>query len=329
MIDDRIQIICESRCQLNCVNCAKPYLKKYPESFMDMNTFKSIVDKCVYLRIPNYELTPTIGEPFLDKHLFERIEYLNTFEEVKKIYFFTNLLILKESDILFLSKFKKLEITVSVYGDSEETYFKNTGTHNFNVFLKNMNLLSQKLDKDKIKLSFGMRFSEYNPKKLLINLLKNNNGIYTSLHVLIQKKVINIEDIWDTAHHSNWGEMANIPNEKILTKGPSIGIPNRKGICVYALEDNGILPNGDITLCGWFDINRVMIIGNILKDGVDHIFSKESKYHEILEDQKNGIYTGICRFCTLSGNPRLKELGYTITEDKLENTLPRYLNKEK
>ena len=154
--------------------------------------------------------------------------------------------------------------------------------------------------------------------------MRSDNPVYKSLSRLVDNNILDIENIWDTAHHSNWGELANIPEEETDKCGPSEGIPGRKGMCVYALEDNCILPNGDVTICGWFDIMRRMIVGNVFTQSMEEIFGKGSLYEKILNDQKNGIYTGICRFCTLSGNPRLKELGYEIKEEDLENPLPRY-----
>jgi len=89
----------------------------------------------------------------------------------------------------------------------------------------------------------------------------------------------------------------------------------RGGICKFVLEDNCIFPNGDIILCGWFDINRLTIIGNLNKRSLEDIYHTNGGLYRIINEQKNFLYRGICMDCTIWKN---KDFDSTVKREDIK-----------
>ena len=69
----------------------------------------------------------------------------------------------------------------------------------------------------------------------------------------------------------NWGgQVKDIPN--------LIPLGDNSGICLHAVLQNAVLPNGDITLCGMIEIDRKMLIGNIFETPLEKIYGEVSDY---------------------------------------------------
>jgi hypothetical protein len=90
----------------------------------------------------------------------------------------------------------------------------------------------------------------------------------------------------------NYDWAGQLPGVKYLAKKPE-----KKGICLHAIVQTAILPNFDVTLCGMVDINRKMLIGNILKQSVEDIYGAKSNYRDIVEKQSMGVYSEMCNAC--------------------------------
>ena len=107
------------------------------------------------------------------------------------------------------------------------------------------------------------------------------------------------------------------------------------------VDENVLLPNGDVALCG-MDYGLQHIIGNLLEQNYDSIFKTE-KYMEFRKKQKSHDGNVLCRFCpeaisqsTLTEKQNLKSIIGTNLDSSLakplfklyEDNLERFPDKE-
>jgi len=239
---------------------------------MSVEDFEDYAKKCIAFGIREYELTPIVGDPMLDINLLSRIKFLSQYG-ISKILFYTNLVLYGEIEKIL--DYEKIEVNISIYGGNRKEYHKNTGYDYYNVFKNNLNKLltfARKCDMIyKIKLWIRHEGTDYNPYMVANDIKKYN-----------------------ATGNNDW------KNPKAIVQ------TGRRGICQFAIEDNCIFPNGDISICGWFDINKQTIIGNLNKQSLEEIYDSKGKYEHILQEQLEGRYTGICKNCTIWKNKSFK-----------------------
>lgn len=269
-----IQLYITNKCSLNCEFCIKSK-RDISNIYMDLDTFKKVVDKCVDNGVKTFELTPIVGDILADENLIKRLEYLEQNDGVKRYWFFTNLINLTEEHIYFFAGTKKMSVTVSVYGDNKDIYLQNTNKDLYDVFVDN--LLRLMTSSWFVIDEFNIRFKGF----------IGNNIVNNLLHRLIAMRELygKFVDVVDDSDNFDW---ENILNSDTYVK--------KSGVCRYARKANVVFPNGDVSLCGCLDIEGTMYIGNILTDDFDYIMNKRNS---ILIRQREGNYYGICKSCTL------------------------------
>lgn len=276
-----MQIYCNSSCQLNCNFCAKSF-QSIPQVNLSLTKFYAIASILIDFGINQFELSPVVGESFLDPHILKRVSYLSSFDSVKKIVIFTNLL--NYNLVRDVLSYPKVELNVSIYGADRTSYIDRTGRNQHDLFVDNLfKFLKFVLDnniKDQIVLYLRCPYE----KKKEYNLEDKFEVCYNVV------KFSGIQ-IWEAEEDTNW--------KKMLTSDSDPHNPERCGICKYAIEDNCVFPNGDISICGWFDLNKQSIIGNIFKQSLEEIYSIKSRYFNLLMEQNEKIYQGICKGCTI------------------------------
>lgn len=281
-LDIQLHII--GTCQLDCTACARHIFNDY----MGLETFKQVVDKCVDFGFKRFELTPTVGDLLLDPELEDKLAYLDA-QPIESIFFFTNLLNLNEDILRILNQTEKLDVRVSLYGDSREVYKQSTNVDCFYTFIEKMTLLSQGM-RDDLVSEFNIRYDGWRPA----NLKKISNPLYRILTQMILTEKIDREDIIDDSYDDNWNEIVSQGYELSEMKHR-----DRQGVCRFAVISNSVLPNGDITLCGCVDTERKMIIGNLFHQSLEEIYGHVSLYHNIIYDQTQQLYRGMCIDCTM------------------------------
>jgi radical SAM protein with 4Fe4S-binding SPASM domain len=123
--------------------------------------------------------------------------------------------------------------------------------------------------------------------------------------------------------------------------GPLVCGRHSKQDLLDIVDENVLLPNGDVALCG-MDYGLQHIIGNLLEQNYDSIFKTE-KYMEFRKKQKSHDGNVLCRFCpeaisqsTLTEKQNLKSFIGTNLDSSLakplfklyEDNLERFPDKE-
>ena len=181
---DHINIESTSVCNLKCKFCAydKRDLEQVPLQSMEMNLFKNITRQCLDLGYKNFGLTPVTGDIFMDKNIIEKLDYLETLDNLNGYYFYTNFIATKENKILKLLDCKKLShLGLSIYGHDEESFirFSKGSESSYRILIKNLNFLYNQLKKSnydfKIELTqrTSKNFDLNNSKSELSIVLKN------------------------------------------------------------------------------------------------------------------------------------------------------------
>lgn len=115
------QLIIETTniCDARCVTCPREQFKQKP-LMMDMGLFKKIVDDAAQYGIESVD-TCGFGEPLLDKHLFERYDYIRAKLPQAKIFMSTTGFHLDADKWLKVVKYVDI-LKLSIYGVTKETY---------------------------------------------------------------------------------------------------------------------------------------------------------------------------------------------------------------
>lgn len=284
IIPPRMQVNCLSECQLNCKFCANSKICVSKEK-MCMGEFTDIIRKCVDFGIKEFELSPTIGEAFLDEHINERINLVASYDSVKKIKIFTNLL--KEGPAFEALKCPKVELNVSIYGDNRTRYKARTGHDLYYLFVKNLRTLIQYIYSNRHLVNQVILYKRFRGDLQKPNLKDINDFS----RWIFFAKVMKIQ-MWDSSGDTNWGKMLQASQQVVKDE-------SRGGICKYAIEDNAVFPGGDISMCGWFDADRKLIIGNIHKQPLEEIYSIDSLFMKWLKLQDDKQYFGKCALCSI------------------------------
>ena len=108
-------------CNANCTFCAYQHQER-PTGVMSMELFRKVVDEYASCGGGPLGMTPTVGEPFVDPHLLERITYANTLEEITSIGIYSNMILMDRVGAEKIVSSGLNSLTVSASGFDAEMY---------------------------------------------------------------------------------------------------------------------------------------------------------------------------------------------------------------
>jgi hypothetical protein len=227
---------------------------------------------CISFGITEFEFGPLIGEPFMDKHINERIDKLSSYDSVKKIILHTNLL--NEGPIFRALRRSKVELNVSVYGSNPKVFKEVTGRNEYWLFVKNFRTLIEYVNDNKLH------------RQIIIN--KRFNGNFPEP---------NMKDFNDLSRWLYYGKMMNLKMIDATKKSNSLhvltGNETKEDICKLSIEKTAVHIRGDISFSGQIDKNKKLVIGNIHKTPLEEIYSIDSIYKKLKNlEEENKIIRG-------------------------------------
>ncbi len=301
-------------CNLRCIHCwlHPPYApneKRYRVQNTDNITIREMettIQDALPLGLSHIKLTG--GEPFLHPDIFG---YLDCFSKYNlAISIETNATRLDENKIKQLKKYNIRQISVSLDGSGPEIHDKIRGVKgSFIQALEGIRLLIdhqfnpqvifclQKLNANDLETTIQLTHSikvksfEINPLTHIGKTeLKPNNceGLDIKELILLEKKI-------EIEYAQKYPDMhVNLYLPPAL-KG--IKELSRRSLCACKIFNIcGILSNGDISICGIGIIEKDLVMGNIRKDNITHIW-EEGKYFNIIRETVPGQLSGICGKC--------------------------------
>ncbi len=283
-----------SRCNLQCKNCALEHMtkedKKNLPKDMSFDTFVVIVDKLIEYGYDEFQLTPTVGEPFLNKDFLKMIGYLEKNDAVKRITFFTNLCCrdLEEELKWLFDETTKTVMFISFYGTNRKDFnsFTNSNTY-FDIFHRNI-----KWVRFFYKSTFrSMNFFLRNPE--IENAIKSDMYSFINVYSKLKesKEFFDKNNIQKHYWNGNWCNFRNnVDNLRWDT---------RRSICWFTIIDNIVDSDGSIFLCGACDVMRETKLGNLFEQSLEEIYSKEnSVISNVIEHQSESFYNECCDKCS-------------------------------
>src|SRR5262249_44933139 len=119
--------------------------------------FRNCISQALDLGYDDFDLTPCTGDVFMDRHLFNKLGFLESEDRVKTYGFFTNFTIPKASHIEAVHQFKKMgSLAISIYGHdlaSFKAITKSTDTVYFRL-VRNLELLLREQEKHALRVFF-------------------------------------------------------------------------------------------------------------------------------------------------------------------------------
>lgn len=307
MRTDILAIEPTSACNLKCSFCA--YVKKdSPKISMKNDRFADYVEQAVAMGYRRLHLTPNTGDIFMDRRIFDKLQFLEQHPGVAEYQFYTNFTILDAEDIGRLVKLKKLRfMTISVYGHDRESFVKIAQATNkvYRRLLTNLETMLPLLDQFAGVLNVSIRSTRDMPRKPATDLLK----------LLDRYKAGGISVKGSQLYHS-WG--GKITPEDV--KGVAIDIMDsskiyKNGACSLLFTGVQIMATGIVHACACVDVNASLKIGDLNEQPLRDILSTGNPlYMGLIEEQQRGLFRPVCQECGF-----YKSIYHSRSQDRKES----------
>ena len=280
-----------SLCNLKCRFCA--YEKKHsPRVSMRDAFFIDCVTQALDMGYRRFGLTPCTGDIFMDRGIFNKLEFLETNPRVEGYDFFTNFTIPKLKDVERIAKLTKLKnLAISVYGHDEETFIlitKSTAKV-YDRLVSNLETLFRFIPQKKFNLEFAVRSTIRAPR----------NGASSIMRVLRSFQRAGIRVHRPSGYYNNWGGYITQDDVKGLPiRIGSTEAVYKDGACALLLTSVQVLASGIVNGCACRDVDATLRIGDLNKTPLrDIISSRNPTYMQLIDEQQNGQFRPVCRSC--------------------------------
>ena len=272
-------------CNARCAFCAYPQMER-PKVTMSMEVFRKAIDEYLLLGPAEVDLTPIVGDPFVDKFLFERLDYLAAKPGVTRFHFYTNAILLKPEQLDRLMGYGgRFWMFCSLGGFDREVYHRVMGVDKFDEAVSAIRSLIEA----KIRTGSAMRVNV----NLRVPLGHEGGEFWDYLH---RRQAEGIISIGHTADFDNWG--GKISEQDLRQAGlvPK-PLPAHTGPCRRLLTGPVILADGRVNACCCRDVEATLIIGDIKERSLSDILSGP-ELKTLLERHEKNDFPDICKLCT-------------------------------
>lgn len=287
-------------CNAKCSFCAYRYMKR-KKSVADEKMVYNIIDEYANLGGGNINFTATVGEPLLDKNLITYIKYARSKSEIKKIFFYTNLIALTEDKIKPLLTSGITRIAISTCLGGREMYHKLFNVDKYDHVFK---MLIKVIEKNN-ELS--------NPVNITIHLrgdrsLDETQGKdYLTLKKLIDKKNIYPKD----DNYDNWNGLItqkDLPEGAAFFDTPDV----TNDPCFELYRKLVVCENSEITFCTCRDIENTLAYAKYGETSLSEAWKSE-QLNSVRDNWENDIIPPVCKSCN-----RYVGITQYILENKLK-----------
>jgi MoaA/NifB/PqqE/SkfB family radical SAM enzyme len=279
-----------SVCNLKCVFCA--YVKKdSPKISMKNDRFADYIEQAVAMGYRRFKLTPSTGDIFMDRHIFDKLMFLEEHPGVEEYQFYTNFTILDAEEIARLVSLKKLKyMIISVYGHDCESFVKIAkGTNKvYQRLLANLEILLPLVEQRSGVLEIAIRSARNMPRTPDTDLLK----------LLSRYKAAGIPVRPSHLYHSWGGKITSEDLEGIAIDVTDSSKIYKKGACALLFTGVQIMATGLVHACACVDVDASLKIGDLNERPLREILSTRNPlYVEIIDEQQRGMFRQVCRDC--------------------------------
>ncbi|MBF0541714.1 MAG: radical SAM protein [Nitrospirae bacterium] len=276
-------------CNSNCVFCAYDKLKR-PKTIMPMELFIDIINQYVSIGGKAIGLTPIVGDPCMDRHLLERIHYVDSIKQIRNIGFYTNSIALDKDKVdgIFEVKDTIINLSVSFGGYDSDTFKTIMGVDKFDTVRENINYLLDKIENQPNK-NVVVKIDFRCPNEIA------NDTFFHRLNKFIDDKKIKHETLGGRV--DSFGGL--IDKETIEAAGLSYRFPSPKlGPCDIVFRKPLVLADGRINACAERDLEASLIIGDTKEQSLKEIFTGQKK-KDFIQSFYEHKYPNVCKKCSV------------------------------
>ncbi len=290
-IPEKVGIATSTICNANCVFCGYQYVEKDRKKIMPEEVFLHVVKEIVRLGVKRVDLTPTVGDPLVDKKILEKVKVLNE-NGVDNIIFSTNAIGINSIGAHKLIKDGPKYIHISTSGFNRDEFKMIYRKDKYDDVISGIENLLKENRKQENKCEITISVISSSPKR----------------RVLSRPDAVRLIDLGAkisfTRGIDNWNGSVSDKDLPLALKPQMRKLKRRKGPCHCLYDGPVVYPDGNVSACHSRDINQSpeMHLGNILKDDLSVMHQRTL---EIMERWDSGIIPGICKVCKVYSEPRL------------------------
>ena len=299
-----LSIETSSLCNLDCCFCA--YGKKQsPKVTMSDELFASCIAQALDLGYCEFDLTPCTGDVFMDRHIFNKLDFLDRNPRVRGYGFFTNFTIPRPRDVERLLRLEKFAgVAVSVYGHDLDTFLKITKSTEkvYRRLLKNLELLLALKPKTALPVHIAFHPGRRSVRGRTSDLLD----------ILDRFKRAGATVRMSKALYNNWGGY--------VTKDDVRGLPiavggadmiYKNGACVRLFTTIQIMATGIVNGCACRDADATLRLGDLHTSPLcDIVSARNPAYMSLIAEQQDGQFRPVCRSCDFYASIYRKNSGH-------------------
>lgn len=272
-------------CNARCVFCAYPQMERRKQT-MSMPDFERVVAEYVAMGGRHVSLTPIVGDPFVDKHVFERLEHLMALDAVHGISFYTNAILMTAEKSERLMRYAaKLHVHVSWGGFDRETWNTIMGVEKFEAARDAVLAFLEIKERTQspIRFTLALRCPDSNCRGELWEKLDGYRK-----RGLVEIAGMSDYDSWAGAIAPEALEAVGLAPRKM---------PYKRGACELLFTKPVVLADGRVNACACRDVEAELIVGNVNDKPLSEIWAG-AEITELIERHERGDYPDVCKRCT-------------------------------
>jgi MoaA/NifB/PqqE/SkfB family radical SAM enzyme len=273
-------------CNANCIFCAYQYQKR-PTGVMSFPLFQKLIDEFVELGGGNLGLTPTVGDPLVDKLITKRIAYARSKPALANIGMYSNMISLDRIGLKELLGCGVSAIIVSTSGFDKDMYRRVYRSEMYDQMLDNV-------------LRFGRANNEAGrPVDFQVDMRADRPAaeVYSFPDFKKVAEVLGIEKIGVKFRYDSWAGFIT-PEQlsgDMLLRTP---LKRKPAPCAELYSGPMVYWNGNVGACGCRDVNASeLIIGDANKDHIGAIWFGE-EIRRLRKEFTTDKIKPICDSCT-------------------------------
>jgi len=288
-IPDIINAELTNRCNLECVFCDHPQLKKVMrKGDMTVELFETLLSGLGGQKI--YELGLVgLGEPTLDKHLVPHLEVVKRYDgQFTRISLNSNGVALTSEKARIILDSPVNLATFSLNATNRDAYIELMKADKFDLAANNIRefiKIRNKFGRKDVKISVQFMSSRLNAEKEMMELFSD----YLDEDVIVYNRYVFHKPVLDTDNN----KLLNINQVDMNIRYPCWSIYSR----IYVDIDGNIYPCtiGNDS----YRADSSLVIGNLKEAGVLEIFNAPPVEHARRNAERNHLPFNECKSCTL------------------------------
>ena len=272
-------------CNAHCVFCAYDRMQR-PKAVMSMEDFRRVVDEYIAMGGAHLSLTPIVGDPFVDPHLFARLEHLAQRQTMRGFYFFTNAILMTPAASRRLLPYgDRLAVCVSLGGFDAATYERTMGVDRFDTVWENL------------RAFLDLRGPAGGGPRLEIHLRcppeSHRGPRWTELQEWEASRLVVVARI---ESYDSWA--GQIAATELHAAGlRARPMPHKRGACELLYMKPVVLADGEVNACACRDVEAELRVGNLHRQSLQQVWNGAA-VEELIARHERGDYPEICRRCT-------------------------------